>query len=59
MELENIATHLKYVNTSGLTLNIEERMQLSIALQKLQNDFNFEEILLWGKIMGKWLSNFK
>lgn len=35
MEIENIATHLKYVNTSGLTLNIEEKMQLNIALQKL------------------------
>lgn len=52
MEVENVATHLKYVNTSGFTLNIEERMQLDLALQKLQNDFAFEELLLWGKVLG-------
>lgn len=53
MEVENIASHLKYVNSSGVTLNIEERMNLDIALQKLNNDFSFDEVLFWGKIIGK------
>ena len=54
MEVESIAQHLKYVNASGVTLNIEERMNLDIALQKLKNDFAFDEVLFWGKIIGKF-----
>ncbi len=53
MEVENFNSHLKYVNTNGVTLNIEERMNLDLALQKLQNDFSFDETLFWGKIIGK------
>lgn len=52
MEVENIANHLKYVNANGVTLSIEERMNLDLGLQKLQLDFNFEELLFWGKING-------
>lgn len=54
MEIENISNHLKYINCNGITFSIEERLQLDLALQKLQNDFNFEELLLWGKINGKY-----
>ncbi len=53
MEYTAIRDHLKYINTNGLTLNIEERMNLDLSLQKLQLDFNFEELLLWGKVTGK------
>lgn len=52
MEIENIESHLKYVNTNGVTLSIEEKLNLDLALQKLQLDFNFEELLFWGKVNG-------
>ena len=53
MEVDQLANHLKYINCNGVTFNLEERLNLDLALQKLQNDFNFEEILLWGKVTGK------
>ncbi len=53
MEIEEIGNQLKYINLNGLTLNIEERLNLDLALQKLSNDFEFDECLFWGKITGK------
>lgn len=52
MEISNIDTHLKYINANGVTLSVDERMNLNLSLQKLQLDFNFEELLFWGKISG-------
>eukprot|EP00347_Sterkiella_histriomuscorum_P001082 403373397 len=52
MEIENIENHLKYVNANGVTLSIDERLNLDLALQKLQLDFGFEELMFWGKING-------
>ena len=57
MEVDKIPDHLKYINCNGVTLNIEERMNLTLSLNKLQNDFNFEELLFWGKINGNTISN--
>jgi radial spoke head protein 9 len=56
MEVEQISNHLKYINCNGVTLNIEERMHLNLSLHKLHNDYNFEELLFWGKINGNLLS---
>lgn len=56
MEYTAIRDHLKYINANGLTLSIEERLNLDLALQKLQLDFAFEELLLWGKVTGKYYS---
>ena len=53
MEYTAIRDHLKYINANGLTLSIDERLNLDLALQKLQLDFGFEELLLWGKVTGK------
>lgn len=53
MEYTSIRDHLKYLNANGHTLSIEERINLDLALQKLQIDFSFEELLLWGKVTGK------
>ena len=53
MEVENISTHMKYVNANGVTLSIDERMHLDLALQKLQIELGHEELLFWGKINGK------
>ena len=32
MEVENIDNHLKYVNANGVTLSIDEKMNLDLAL---------------------------
>lgn len=32
MEVEQIGNHLKYINANGVTLNIEERLSLDLAL---------------------------
>jgi len=53
MEHSVIRDQIKYINANGLTLSLEERMNLDLSLQKLQVDFSFEELLLWGKITGK------
>ena len=53
MEYTTIRDQLKYINANGLTLSIEERLNLDLGLQKLQLDFAFEELLLWGKVTGK------
>lgn len=53
MEIEEIPNHLKYLNYNGVTLNVEERMNLTLSLKKLQVDYDFEELLFWGKINGK------
>ncbi len=53
MEYTAISDQLKYINANGITLNLDERMNLDLALQKLQLDFGFEELLFWGKVNGK------
>ncbi len=53
MEVGEIANNLKYVNFNGVTLHVEERINLQLALQKLNSDFKFDELLFWGKIQGK------
>jgi hypothetical protein len=54
MEYTAIRDQLKYINANGITLNLDERMNLDLALQKLQLDLGFEELLFWGKINGKF-----
>ena len=53
MEAESLADQLKYLTSNGVTLNIDERLNLMLSISKLQNDQNFEELLFWGKINGK------
>ena len=53
VEACNLLDHLKYLSQNGITLNMEEKLQLDLALQKLDNDLNFEELAFWGKISGK------
>lgn len=55
MEYTAIRDQMKYINANGITLNLDERMNLDLALQKLQLDLGFEELLFWGKINGKHL----
>lgn len=53
MDVETFQEHLKFVNLNGVTLNIDERMQLSLAFAKLQNDLKLDNLSFWGKIIGK------
>ena len=42
MDIVDLANGLKNVASSGFTLNLEERMQLQLALHKLNNDSNYD-----------------
>lgn len=55
MDHTRVNQEIKFLSTNGVTLNPDEKMNLSLALQTLQCEFNFEELLLWGKINGKCL----
>jgi radial spoke head protein 9 len=52
MDAESIDTCLKYINLNGVTLNIDERLNIKLALQQLQSDLKLDSIYLWGKIIG-------
>ena len=53
MEASTISNNMKYLAESGVTLSIEERMRLDLALHSLQEKLKFEELQFWGKINGK------
>jgi len=53
MDVENFDYTLKYINLNGVTLNIDERLQLKLSLAQLQQDLSLDSVLLWGKIVGK------
>jgi len=53
MELKTLSANLKYLTPNGITLNIEEKMQVMLALSQLQCEMNFEELFFWGKVEGK------
>ena len=52
MDVENFDSTLKYVNLNGVTLNIEERIQLKLSLGQLQYDLKVDKVWFWGKING-------
>ena len=45
--------NLKNLAPNGVTLNIDEKMQVSLALTQLQAEMKFEELYFWGKVEGK------
>ena len=53
MDTEELNSQLKYVQSNGVTLNLQETMELDLSIQKLGIDFEFDEVLFWGKIIGK------
>lgn len=54
MDAHCLSEHVKHLAAAGsVTLNIEERMRLELALDKLCGAIEFEQIQLWGKIQGK------
>jgi hypothetical protein len=54
MQAETLNDNLKYLADAGsVTLNIEERQQIELALDQVQSAYSFEHMALWGKISGK------
>ena len=54
MDFREIGDQLKYLTPNGVGLNIEEKMNVQLALTQLQFELNFEELYFWGKIEGKF-----
>ncbi len=52
MNIENLEFDLKYVNLTGSTLSVDERIKLELALQNLSLSHPAEQCLFWGKIEG-------
>ncbi len=52
MDILDLSNELKNIRYNAVTLNLDERMQLEFALQKLQSDTSAEELLFWGKVNG-------
>lgn len=52
MEISDVSSSLKYFNYHGVTLNIEERSQIELALLKIENESTHDSLLFWGKING-------
>ena len=57
MDYRNINNSIKYLAQNGITLNVDERMRVQLALGQLQCEIPFEELMLWGKIEGKSYSS--
>lgn len=54
MEFKTLSHNIKNLAPNGVTLNIEEKMQVMLALTQLQSEMNFEELYFWGKVEGKY-----
>jgi hypothetical protein len=54
MDADRLSEYMKYLAAaSSQTLNIDERMNLDLALAQLSSSVKFETFELWGKINGK------
>lgn len=58
MEVSKITTELKFIELNGCTLNLEERIQIDLAVESLATDLSKggSPLYLWGKIRGKLLN---
>lgn len=52
MLVDKFSQDLSLLWPTGSTLNVEEKMNLQLALLKLYENEDFEEVLLWGKVRG-------
>ena len=52
MDILDFSEEIKNFRHNGLTLNLDERMQLEGALNTLQSKNEDEELTFWGKITG-------
>jgi hypothetical protein len=55
MEASRIQSELKHLEMNGVTLSIEEKIQLDLSFQTLSNDLpqHATSLFFWGKIRGK------
>jgi len=58
MDYRSLNNNMKYLTPNGITLNVDERMRLQLALNQLQCEIPFEELLLWGKLEGMFSQTF-
>eukprot|EP00347_Sterkiella_histriomuscorum_P023716 403333631 len=52
MDILDLHEEIKNLKFNGLTLNLDERVQLEAAIMKLQTTWRCEEMQFWGKIQG-------
>ena len=57
MEIDSFATDLKYLAQNGVTLNVEERLNVEFAFKTLAKEIPHERFQFWGKIEGKNFRN--
>ena len=52
MDILDFSEEIKNFRHNGTTLNLDERMQIEMALNTLQASRDVEELVFWGKIEG-------
>ena len=52
MDILDFSEEIKNFRHNGVTLNLDERMQIEMALNTLQGRIETEELCFWGKING-------
>ena len=52
MDILDFSEEIKNFRHNGTTLNLDERMQIEMALNTLQARIETEELVFWGKIEG-------
>ena len=52
MDILHLEEQLKQIEFGGQTLNVDERFQLQLTLNKFQLENKLGELLFWGKILG-------
>jgi hypothetical protein len=52
MNIDNIEFELKYINQVGLTLDMDERVQLELLFNHLSHTHPSDRLRFWGKIEG-------
>jgi hypothetical protein len=55
METSRIQNELKYIEANGVTLSVEEKIQLDLAFDTLGSNLpsHAGKLYFWGKIRGK------
>ena len=54
MQADTLTDNLKYLADAGsVTINIDQRQKIELALDQVQLAYSFEHMFLWGKINGK------
>ena len=52
MDILDFSEEIKNFRHNGVTLNLDERMQIEMALNTLSAKIETEELVFWGKIEG-------